>query len=285
MGNLAGKAVVVTGAGQGLGRAFAVHVAAAGAAVVINDVDEPLAEHVAEIITLRGGKAVVGAGGVQDAGTAESIIDTCTAAFGRIDGLVNNAGVRYQAELGQDDPERMRELIEINVLGTLYCTNAAVRSMRRGSIVNLGSVAMVGQPTAVAYSASKGAIASITTGCAAELGDKGIRVNAICPLAWTRMAAADSRAVQSGPPETVAPLVTYLLSDRAAKITGQLIRFANGQLHVVGQAAPMGPVVEQDGWDVDKIAEAFEHRLMLEDPAWVRWGGEKAAVIARSGQS
>ncbi len=273
MGILSGKAVVVTGAGQGLGRAFAVHAANAGAAVVINDVDEPLAEQVAEVITLRGGRAVVSAGPVQDPETAEAIVDTCTAAFGRIDGLVNNAGIRYQAMIGQDDPERMRELIEINVLGTLYCTNAAVKSIRRGSIVNLGSVAMVGQPTAIVYSASKGAVASITTGCAAELADRGIRVNAICPIAWTRMSVADTKAVvQSAPPETIAPLVTYLLSDQAAKITGQLIRFANGRLHVIGQSSPMEPLIERDQWDVDTIADAFEHQLTQEDPAWVRWG-------------
>ncbi|WP_439662622.1 SDR family NAD(P)-dependent oxidoreductase [Lentzea sp. HUAS TT2] len=272
MAILAGKAVVITGAGQGLGRAFATQAAAEGAAVVINDVDEPLARQVADLITLMGGKAVVSAGPVQDPDQAEAMVDTCTAAFGRIDGLVNNAGVRYQAELGQDDPKHMRELIEINVLGTLYCTNAAVRSMRGGSIVNLGSVAMVGQPTALTYSASKGAVASITAGAAAELHDRGIRVNAVCPVAWTRMAAADTRAKPSGAPETIAPLVTYLLSDQAAKVTGQLIRFANGRLHLMGQTSPMQPVLERETWDVDSIAEAFEQRIEPEDPAWVRWG-------------
>lgn len=271
MAVLAGKAVVITGAGQGLGRAFATHAAAEGAAVVVNDVDEPLARQVAEVITLRGGQAVVSPGSVTDPERAEAMVDACTAQFGRIDGLVNNAGIRYQAQLGQDDPARMRELIEINVLGTLYCTNAAVRSMQSGSIVNLGSVAMVGQPTALTYSASKGAIASITAGAAAELHERGIRVNAVCPIAWTRMAAADTKAVQSGPPETIAPLVTYLLSDRAAKVTGQLVRFANGRLHVMGQTSPKHPVVERAEWDVDAIAEAFEQRLVLEDPAWVRW--------------
>ncbi|ANZ36935.1 short-chain dehydrogenase [Lentzea guizhouensis] len=272
MGILAGKAVVVTGAAQGLGRAFAMHAAEAGAAVVVNDVDEPLVAQVAELITVMGGKAVVCAGPVQDPGTAEAVVDTCTAAFGRIDGLVNNAGIRHQARVGEDDPAAVRELIEVNVLGTLYCTSAAVRSMRGGSIVNLGSVAMVGQPTAVAYSASKGAIASITAGCAAELADTGTRVNAVCPVAWTRMAAADTRAVPSGPPEAIAPLVTYLLSDLAGGVTGQLIRFANGRLHVIGQASPLEPVVEREHWDVGAIADAFEHRLRLEDPARVRWG-------------
>ncbi|MDX8032294.1 SDR family oxidoreductase [Lentzea sp. BCCO 10_0856] len=272
MGILAGKAVVVTGAGQGLGRAFATHAAGHGAAVVINDVDEPLARQVADLITLQGGKAVVSAGSVADPEQAEAMVDTCTAAFGRIDGLVNNAGIRYQAAIGEDEPHDMRELIEINVLGTLYCTNAAVKSMRRGSIVNLGSVAMVGQPTALTYSASKGAVASITAGAASELHERGIRVNAVCPVAWTRMAAADTKGVRSGPPETIAPLVTYLLSDRAAKVTGQLIRFAHGRLHVMGQTSPKHPVVESQEWDVDKIAEAFEERLEPEDPAWVRWG-------------
>jgi NAD(P)-dependent dehydrogenase (short-subunit alcohol dehydrogenase family) len=272
MAILAGKAVVVTGAGQGLGRAFATHAANSGAAVVINDVNEPLARQVAELITLQGGRAVVSAGSVADPDQAQAVVDTCTAAFGRIDGLVNNAGIRYQAAIGQDDPAKMRELIEINVLGTLYCTNAAVQSMRRGSIVNLGSVAMAGQPTALAYSASNGAVASITAGAANELHDKGIRVNAVCPVAWTRMAAADSEAVPGGPPETIAPLVTYLLSDLAAKVTGQLIRFANGRLHVMGQTSPKEPVIEQAEWDVESIAEAFERQLVPEDPAWVRWG-------------
>jgi NAD(P)-dependent dehydrogenase (short-subunit alcohol dehydrogenase family) len=272
MAILAGKAVAITGAGQGLGRAFAVHAAQAGAAVVVNDVDVPLARQVAELITLRGGKAVVSGGSVTDSDQAEAMVDTCTATFGRIDGLVNNAGIRYQAAIGQDEPHRMRELIEINVLGTLYCMNAAVKSMRRGSIVNLGSVAMVGQPTALTYSASKGAVASITAGAAAELQEKGIRVNAVCPVAWTRMAAADTKAAPSGPPETIAPLVTYLLSDLSAKITGQLIRFANGRLHVIGQTSPKEPVIEQNEWDVETIAEAFERQLVPEDPAWVRWG-------------
>ncbi|GLY48016.1 SDR family oxidoreductase [Lentzea sp. NBRC 102530] len=272
MAILAGKAVVITGAGQGLGRAFAMHAAAAGAACVINDLCEPLARQVADLITLMGGKAVVSAGSVADPDQAEAVVDTCTAAFGRIDGLVNNAGIRYQAELGHDDPTRIRELIEVNVLGTLFCTNAAVRSMRGGSIVNLGSVAMVGQPTALTYSASKGAVASITAGAAAELHDKGVRVNAVCPVAWTQMAAADPKAVPSGPPETIAPLVTYLLSDRAAKVTGQLIRFAHGRLHVMGQTSPLDPVLEREVWDVDDIADAFEERIEQEDPAWVRWG-------------
>ncbi|SEQ35422.1 NAD(P)-dependent dehydrogenase, short-chain alcohol dehydrogenase family [Lentzea xinjiangensis] len=271
MAILTGKAVVITGAGQGLGRAFASHAAEHGAAVVINDIDEPLARQVADAITERGGKAVVSAGSVADPQQAEIMVDTCTAAFGRIDGLVNNAGIRYQASIGEDDPTRMRELIETNVLGTLYCTNAAVQSMRGGSIVNLGSVAMAGQPTALTYSASKGAIASITAGAANELHDKGIRVNAVCPVAWTRMAAADTTAVPGGSPESIAPLVTYLLSDRSAKVTGQLIRFAHGKLHVMGQTSPKEPVIEQDGWDVEKITEAFE-LLQPEDPAWVRWG-------------
>jgi NAD(P)-dependent dehydrogenase (short-subunit alcohol dehydrogenase family) len=275
MAILAGKAVVITGAGQGLGRAFATHAAAEGAAVVINDVNEPLARQVADVITLQGGKAVVSAGAVQDPDQAETVVDTCTAAFGRIDGLVNNAGIRYQAEIGQDDPENMRELIEINVLGTLYCTNAAVRSMRGGSIVNLGSVAMVGQPTALAYSASKGAIASITAGAAAELHERGIRVNAVCPVAWTKMSAADTKATPSAPPETIAPLVTYLLSDLAAKVTGQLIRFANGRLHVMLQTSPKEPLLEREAWDLDAIAEAFDQQLVSEDPAWVRWGVER----------
>lgn len=259
---LRGKAIVVTGAGRGLGRAYALHAARAGAAVVVNDVDEDVAEDVAGIIRDEGGHTVACAGSVADPLVANGLMDRCVTEFGALDGLVNNAGVRYQAPVWEDEPSRMRELIETNVLGSMYCGGAAARIMRArggGAIVNMASISAVGQPNASVYSASKGAVVAMTVAWAVELAEAGIRVNAVAPVAWTRMAAADPKA-PSDPgdsPERVAPLVTYLLSDRAAGVTGQVVRYVRGKLYLVGQFAAKEPVLLRETWEVDEIAAAF----------------------------
>jgi NAD(P)-dependent dehydrogenase (short-subunit alcohol dehydrogenase family) len=278
MGVLDGKAVVVTGAGRGLGRAYALHAATSGAAVVVNDVDAGPAEHVVGLIHGSGGRATASIGSVADPRRAAAAIERCLDAFGRIDGLVNNAGVRYQAPLCADDPRWMRALIEVNVLGSMYCASAAARAMRAqgsGSIVNVGSLAMVGRPTAAAYSASKGAVASMTVAWAAELAEQGVRVNCVCPVAWTRMAQADSRApaTAADTPDRIAPVVTFLLSDLAIGITGQLVRYVSDKLHIVGQVSAKEPVLRHNGWDTDDIARAFATKLAgaLEPPPAERW--------------
>jgi NAD(P)-dependent dehydrogenase (short-subunit alcohol dehydrogenase family) len=278
MSTLEGKAVVVTGAGRGLGRAAALHAAACGASVVVNDIDGQPADEVVALVEGAGGRAVASVGSVADPGQAQAAIQRCLDEFGRIDGLVNNAGVRYQALVWEDTPERMRELIEVNVLGSLYCGAAAARAMREqgvGSIVNMASLAMVGQSTAATYSASKGAVSSMTVAWAVDLAEHGVRVNALFPLAHTRMALADTRtpAPAGETPERIAPVVTYLLSDLAAAVTGQLIRFTANKVHVVRQVSAKEPVLHNDDWDVHDVAEAFDNHLLpaLEPPPAQRW--------------
>ncbi|WP_433260938.1 SDR family NAD(P)-dependent oxidoreductase [Actinosynnema sp. CS-041913] len=278
MGVLDGKAVVITGAGRGLGRAYALHAASCGAAVVVNDIDGQPAEDVVSLIRGAGGRAAASIGSVADPDQARAPVRRCLTEFGRIDGLVNNAGLRYQAPAWDDDPARMRALIEVNVLGSMYCGSAAAAAMRSGgggSIVNTASLAMVGQPTAAAYSASKGAVASMTVAWAVELADHGVRVNGICPVAWTRMAQADTRT-PSAPdqtPDRIAPIVSYLLSDLSSGVTGQLIRFTAAKLHIVSHHSAKDPVLRNDGWDVHDIAEAFDTHLAdtLEPPPAQKW--------------
>ncbi|MGW3962778.1 SDR family NAD(P)-dependent oxidoreductase [Amycolatopsis sp. NPDC005003] len=276
MGFLDGRAVVITGAGRGLGRAFARHAAGTGAAVVVNDVDaEPARETVAAIVA-DGGTAVPSVGSVADADYARSLISLCRSRFGSLDGLVNNAAVGYHAAPWEDDdPERTRALVETNVLGPLHCGTAAAKVMcaqGRGVIVNVTSGSMIGQARAAAYSASKGAVASMTYSWATDLAEHGVRVNAVSPIAWTRLMAADPKGnPDAPPPERVAPLVTYLLSDLSAGVTGQVLRLADGHLHAVRQPAIIRPVLHRESWTVAEIAAAVGGELVLESPPRERW--------------
>lgn len=276
MGILDGRAVVITGAGRGLGRAFARHAAGAGAAVVVNDVDAEPAHETVTAIEAAGGTAVASVGSVADAGYARALISLCRNRFGRIDGLVNNAAVGYHAPPWEDDDaERTRALVETNVLGPLHCGTAAAKAMvaqGNGVLVNVTSGSMIGQRGAAAYSASKGAVASMTYSWAADLARHGVRVNAVSPIAWTRLMAADPNGnPDAHPPERVAPLVTYLLSDLSAGVTGQVLRLADGHLHAVRQPAIIRPVLHRESWTPEEIAAAVEGELVLESPPRDRW--------------
>jgi NAD(P)-dependent dehydrogenase (short-subunit alcohol dehydrogenase family) len=262
MTSLDGRAVVVTGAGRGLGRAFARHAAGAGAAVVVNDVDGDLARETVAGITAAGGCAVPSAHSVADPEQAGALVEGCVAEFGRIDGLVNNAGLNYAVSPWEEDPARVRELVEVNVLGVIYTGLAAVRAMRHGgSIVNISSGAALGQRARGTYAASKGAVASLTYSWALDLEAAGIRVNAVCPLARTRMVLGCERSQRNCPPdrtpERIAPLVSFLLGDRARGVTGQVVRCNGPQLHIVGQPYFKAPVLEREFWDEQSVARAF----------------------------
>ncbi|GHH57201.1 MULTISPECIES: SDR family NAD(P)-dependent oxidoreductase [Lentzea] len=264
MGILDGKAVVITGAGRGLGEAYAMHAALAGASVVVNDNDGDLAERVAEHIREFGGSAVASNHTVADPSEAAKIVDLCLDEFGRVDGLVNNAGLNYETAPWEDDPETIKHVVEVNVLGVIYTGIAAMRAMRAtggGSIINISSGASFGQRKLATYSATKGAVASLSYSWALDLEAEGIRVNAVCPVAHTRMVWKSERSLRAIPadrtPGKVAPLVLFLLSDRAEGITGQVIRCNGRQLHIVGQPYFKQPILESDNWDTASVERAF----------------------------
>jgi NAD(P)-dependent dehydrogenase (short-subunit alcohol dehydrogenase family) len=269
VGILDGKAIVVTGAGRGLGEAYALHAAQAGARLVVNDIDGEFAERTASHIRDYGGEAVASTHNVADPAEAAAIIDTCVDTYGRLDGLVNNAGVNYDAQPWDDSPTQLRELFEVNVFGTFNCGIAAIRAMRSagvaGSIVNIASGALLGQRQLAAYSASKGAVASLTYSWALDLDELGIRVNAVCPVAHTRMVWTSERSLRATPPERtpskVAPLVLFLLSECSAGITGQLIRCNGRDLHVLGQPHFKQPILANENWDTVSVARAFDEVL------------------------
>src|SRR5262249_42626329 len=146
--SLAGKVVVVTGAGKGLGEAYARSLAAAGAAVVVNDIDGRAARSVAASIAAAGGRALADEHTVRDITASSEIVEAAVWGFGRLDGLVNNAGVFYVAPPETDDPSEATAMVTTNLLGTLYCGMHAIRQMVRqgtgGVIINDTSGAQAG---------------------------------------------------------------------------------------------------------------------------------------------
>lgn len=274
MGVLSGRSVVVTGAGRGLGRAYALHAAGAGAAVVVNDVDESAAESLAARIRESGGSAVSAAGSVADPSAAARAVDLCVAEFGRVDGLVNNAGIFHRAEPWEEDLDRIRSVVEVNVLGTVHCGLAAIARMRDqggpGSVVNVTSGTHLGHPQTAVYGATKGAVASLTYGWALDLMPLGIRVNAVSPLAVTDMKLPPYEGHAA--PEDVAAVVTFLLSDRADGITGQVVRRARRGLGLMSHPG-IQEMAEADRWEVEEIAGAFRGPLHALEP--VGYGGHR----------
>ena len=266
---LRGSAVVVTGAGRGLGRAFALACAAEGARVVVNDVDADEAAAVVGEITGGGGEAVVSGHSVADWDAAGDLVDACVKAYGRIDGLVNNAVTYpYYGDPSAEGGDTIRHAIEVNVMGAMFCGVQAMRRMqeqRSGSVVNLTSRAMLGIPGAGTYAATKGALASMTYSWALDMAPHGVRVNALAPAALTRghqLAGAAGSYARSNAvePERIAPAVVYLLSDDAAGVNGQIIALIGTKLGVV-RPAEVVIVAEQDAWSASEIGAVLgEHR-------------------------
>jgi NAD(P)-dependent dehydrogenase (short-subunit alcohol dehydrogenase family) len=232
------KVVIVTGGGQGLGEAFAKGCAREGAKVVIVDVNEETGKKVEQEI---GENAVFIRTDVSQRPQVQAMVDEVMKRFGRIDVLINNAGVHAGGKFWEETDEIWRRMFEVNVMGVVYCSQAVVPIMMKqgkGKIINVSSkAAIVGEPYHAAYSASKGAVLSLTRAMAAELAQYGIRVNALCPgttlTPLGQSALADPelrRALESGiplgrlgQPEDHVGSVLFLASDESDWMTGQMI--------------------------------------------------------------
>jgi NAD(P)-dependent dehydrogenase (short-subunit alcohol dehydrogenase family) len=269
MNDLPGKAVVITGAARGLGLSYARHLTASGASVVVNDIDVAATEQAVRELRAAGRAAVSCTGSVADPATADRLVETCLAEFGRIDGLVNNAGIRPEGLSWREDPGLTRRAVEVNVLGTMYCGAAAIAAMDGqggGSIVNVSSRAQTGIERSATYSATKGAVASLTYSWAIDAPD-GVRVNAIAPQArgtGTRRQGVPSRP-EEPEPGMMAPLVTYLISDASKLISGQVIRLigqpAGLALGLVRHPRGSRLLVKPGGWSTADLSVAFDQVL------------------------
>jgi len=247
MSKLTDKVAVVTGASKGIGAGIAKGLASAGAAVVVNYASSKEgADRVVKEITDAGGKAVAVQGDVSKAGDVERIFAETKKAFGRLDVLVNNAGVYEFAPLDDITEEHFHRQFNTNVLGLILATQQAVKYFgpEGGSVINIGSAASHQTPPSTAvYSATKGAVDAVTRVLAKELGAKKIRVNSINPgpvetegvqaLGMIGSDFLNSLEAQTplgriGQPEDYGPVAVFLASDDSAWVSGETLLVAGG---------------------------------------------------------
>lgn len=247
MNRMLGKVVVVTGGNAGIGEAVAKRVAAEGGGVVITGRRRAELERVVCEIEAKGGRALEVSGSVTDEAHARDTVARALQTFGRIDGLVNNAGVGdFGKRIHDMDDATWANVMDVNVTGVLRMTRAVVPQMLKqgnGSIVNVSSIAsVVGIPALPAYAASKGAIDALTRAIAVDYAQDGIRCNVVnpglidTPMAAPLMANPEQLAPilthyllkRPGKPDEVASMVLHLLSDEAAWVTGATFMIDGG---------------------------------------------------------
>jgi NAD(P)-dependent dehydrogenase (short-subunit alcohol dehydrogenase family) len=285
--DLSGKVAIVTGSGRGLGLAYAQELARAGAAVVVNDVDESVATAAVESITAAGGTAVAEVVAVGSSEAAQALVDRAVSEFGRLDVLVNNAGILRDTTLWKMTDEQFDAVVTTHLRGTFTCTRAAAIRMREqgegGRIICIGSpTGQVGNFGQTNYAAAKAGIVGMVRTWAMELARAQITVNAVVPVAATAMTetvpfvAPYIEALKKGEqlppfarqemgfgtPEDAAGLVAFLASDAAAGITGQAVGIGGDRLALWSH--PSEVVVEfadGTGWSPDAIAEVWPEKF------------------------
>ena len=285
--DLTGKVAVVTGSGRGLGLAYAHELARRGAAVVVNDVDADVAQAAVTAITGAGGTAVAEVVPVGSSEAAQALVDRAVSEFGRLDVLVNNAGILRDTTLWKMTDEQFDAVITTHLRGTFTCTRAAAVRMREqgegGRIICVGSpTGQVGNFGQTNYAAAKAGIVGMVRTWAMELARAEITVNAIVPVAATAMTETVPflkpyvDALKAGAPlppyarqqlgfgsaEDVAGLVAFLASDAAGGITGQAVGVGGDRLALWSH--PSEVVVELadgTGWSADAIAEVWPERF------------------------
>ncbi len=278
MGLLEGKVAVVTGGGTGIGRAVAIDLAAAGAKVVVNDygvsVDgrdpssEPANEVVARIRS-KGGIAVASPESVATMAGGRSVVDLALREFGDLHVVVCCAGILRERMIFNMSEDEWDAVIAVHLKGHFTVMQPATRHMREkkaGSIITFTSTAgLEGSPGQPNYSAAKEGIVGLTRSTALAMARYGVRCNAISPTADTRMTQrlpGERRGLATAtPPEAIGPVATFLASDRAAHITGQIIGVRGTEVTVYAHQAPLRTVTGGEAWTSERLAEVWDRAL------------------------
>lgn len=284
--DLSGRVAVVTGSGRGLGRAYAVGLANAGAAVVVNDVDAEAAEETAELVRSAGGRVAVVVAPVGSAETADLLVSTAVSDFGRLDAMIANAGVLRDRVLWKTTDEDFDIVVQTHLRGAFTCGRAAAVHFREagegGRIILIGSPAgQYGSFGQTAYAACKAGIVAMARTWSLELARADVTVNAVIPTAMTAMVAtmpvyADAYAKfvageplppvirrdhALGSPDDVAPLIVWLASAESAGVTGQAIGLGGDRLTFYAHPSVLQTKDADGGWTPEGIRDYWDADL------------------------
>ena len=277
-GMLEDKVAVVTGAGGGIGREIAIMMALAGAKVIINDVGASLsgegqsdtpAQQTKQIIEQRGGRAEINADSVAEWPSAQRIIQSALDHFGRIDVVVNNAGILRDVIFHKMTPDEWLAVISVHLNGSFFTSRAAAEHFRRqesGAFVHITSTSgLIGNFGQANYSAAKLGITALSKSIALDMQRYNVRSNCLAPFAWSRMTSSipattpEQKArvakIQQMTPDKNAPLAVFLASDAARDVTGQVFGTRMHELILFSSPRPIRIVHRAEGWTPENIAE------------------------------
>ena len=272
------KVMLVTGAGGGIGRDIALAAAQAGAAVVVNDLGASLkgdrdnagaAEKVVKEIEAMGGRAIANGGSVADPEAAQQMVKDAVDAFGRLDAIVNNAGILRDGFFHKMTYEDFDAVVKVHLYGTFNVSRAAAdqfRAQESGAMIHMTSTSgLIGNLAQANYSAAKLGIAALSKSIALDLKRWNVTSNCIAPFAWSRMTSSikvDSpeqearvKKLQEMKPAKIAPVAIYLASDAGRDTTGQVFACRNNEIFVMSQPRPLRSVHRGEGWTPETVAD------------------------------
>ncbi|MBV9783042.1 MAG: SDR family oxidoreductase [Acidisphaera sp.] len=275
---LDGKVAVVTGSGGGIGRAIAVAMADAGARVVINDIGASLAgeglsstpaEQTRQIIEQAGGQAVINTDSVADWSSAQKIVQCALDSFGRIDVVVNNAGILRDVIFHKMSADDWTAVINVHLNGSFFVSRAAAEHFRRqesGAFVHMSSTSgLIGNFGQANYSAAKLGMTALSKSIALDMQRYNVRSNCIAPFAWSRMTSsipagtpeqqARVARIQQMTPDKNAPMAVFLASDAARGVSGQVFATRHNEIFLMSSPRPIRGVHRGEGWTPELIAE------------------------------
>ena len=273
---LAGKVIVVTGAGGGIGRDMALAMAKAGARVVVNDIgasvsgegnDAGPAQKVVDEIKALGGEAVANTDSVSDSRSGARIVTTALDSFGRIDGVVNNAGILRDRFFHKMSDDEFDAVIKVHLYGSYYVSRAAAthfKEQNSGVFVHMTSTSgLIGNLGQANYSAAKLGLAALSKSIALDMQKFNVRSNCIAPFAWSRMIGsiptetdaekARVERIKQMTPAKIAPLAVALCSDAAQDTNGQIFAVRNNEIFLISQPRPVRSVHRSEGWTPESV--------------------------------
>lgn len=272
------KVVIVTGSGGGIGRDIALAMARQGAKVVVNDIGASLsgegndigpAQKVVEEIKAAGGQAVASTDSVSAPASAAKIVELAVATFGRIDCVINNAGILRDRIFHKMSTEDFEAVVKVHLFGAFYMSKAAAlhfKEQESGSLVHMTSTSgLIGNFGQANYSAAKLGLTALSKSIALDMKKFNVRSNCIAPFAWSRMTssiptgtaaeAARVEKIKQMTPAKIAPLAVYLASDEAKHVNAQVFAVRNNEIFLMSQPRPVRSVHRSEGWTPQSIAE------------------------------